>query len=129
MDSYVTFSNKVKKSHQMDYKKVLAKAKEDGIPTKQDTYSDVVYESIDYNKLTDIQKDRVKYIQEQLQREEIQEYIDKNWPDDKVTIVDIRRLPYPAIGSFGSGRTPNFCYTPEECAGRSCCPKNRSCCD
>lgn len=48
----------------------------------------------------------------------------------------IGRLPYPAEPrlnprptSPGSGITcPSFCYTPNECAGKSCCPKqHRSC--
>jgi hypothetical protein len=47
-----------------------------------------------------------------------------------------KRLPYPAeprlnqhiIESIGSP-CPSFCYTPGECAGRSCCPKRHACDD
>lgn len=32
--------------------------------------------------------------------------------------VDPKQPPYP-----------QFCYTPERCAGKTCCPKNPSCCE
>lgn len=44
-------------------------------------------------------------------------------------------LPYPArpiIWQFDdpvTGKCPPFCYRPNECAGKGCCPRDRSCCD
>lgn len=37
-------------------------------------------------------------------------------------------LPYPALPRLGpKGDCPSFCYRPEQCAGRSCCPQDYSC--
>lgn len=46
------------------------------------------------------------------------------------------RLPYPADprlnpvdrGQYG-GVWPSFCYTPEQCKGRTACPKRKACDD
>jgi len=49
----------------------------------------------------------------------------------KVESIDI--LPYPAsptIWQFEhpvNGKCPTFCYTPEKCKGKTCCP-NSPCC-
>jgi hypothetical protein len=49
--------------------------------------------------------------------------------------IAAKRLPYPArpiIWQFEHpvhGKTPDFCYSPRECAGKSCCPKPRACDD
>lgn len=48
-------------------------------------------------------------------------------------VTNSQRLPYPAvplIWQFNdpvTGSCPPFCYTPNECAGASCCRKNISC--
>lgn len=44
----------------------------------------------------------------------------------------IRPLPYPAeprakFSAFYDPKFPSFCYRPEQCAGRTCCPQNYSC--
>lgn len=47
----------------------------------------------------------------------------------------IERLPYPAsprIWAFDhpvSGKHPAFCFKPDECAGKSCCPRRIACDD
>ena len=47
--------------------------------------------------------------------------------------IAAKPLPYPAtpvIWRFDhpvSGECPTFCYTPSACAGRTACPKPRSC--
>ena len=39
-------------------------------------------------------------------------------------------LPYPAGPRLGiKSDCPSFCWTPYECVGRTCCPKNRACDD
>lgn len=46
---------------------------------------------------------------------------------------NIQPLPYPAserIWSFDHpvyGKTPSFCFKPDECCGKSSCPQNYSC--
>jgi hypothetical protein len=52
-------------------------------------------------------------------------------------VKDIRALPYPATPRMEphetwewQGRqvtTPAFCYAPEKCAGRTCCPQSYAC--
>lgn len=40
----------------------------------------------------------------------------------------VSELPYPATPRIGTpSNCPAFCYTPRECAGRTCCPKSYSC--
>lgn len=61
--------------------------------------------------------------------EELDAYIKQTWPNEGVTVLKIEGLPYdaqPVIGS-GAGRTYAFCYTPNECAGKGSCPKERAC--
>lgn len=59
---------------------------------------------------------------------ELQDYINEKFPEQSVTLIERKSLPYGASPSFGSGdRGGNFCYTPRECAGRSSCPKRYSC--
>lgn len=42
-------------------------------------------------------------------------------------------LPYPAtpvIWQFDhpvNGKCPAFCFRPDQCAGKTCCPQNRAC--
>ncbi len=37
-------------------------------------------------------------------------------------------LPYPSGKQVGPVMNcPSFCYTPEQCKGRSCCPKSYAC--
>ncbi len=49
--------------------------------------------------------------------------------------VSVRRLPYPAYPRINmhedpaTGVCPSFCRQPEECAGRSACPRRPSCID
>lgn len=45
----------------------------------------------------------------------------------KVKTID--NLPYPASPRLGPSKSscPSFCYSPEECKGRSSCPKGRAC--
>jgi hypothetical protein len=46
---------------------------------------------------------------------------------------DAKPLPYPASPVIWQldhpvyGKTPSFCYRPDQCAGKSCCPQNYSC--
>lgn len=48
---------------------------------------------------------------------------------------ELKSLPYPAtpvIWQFDhpvSGKCPPFCFSPDQCAGRTCCPKSRACDD
>ena len=44
-------------------------------------------------------------------------------------IKSVQQIPYPANPIIVGNGTPAFCWTPKECAGRSCCPHNRSCTD
>jgi hypothetical protein len=40
----------------------------------------------------------------------------------------VRDLPYPAIPRVGEqSECPAFCYSPQECAGRTSCPKSYAC--
>lgn len=40
----------------------------------------------------------------------------------------VRSLPYPAMPRLGDhDKCPPFCYSPAQCVGRGCCPKNPSC--
>jgi hypothetical protein len=43
--------------------------------------------------------------------------------------VDCDHLPYPADPRLNrpSEGTPSFCLSPENCKGRTCCPRNYSC--
>lgn len=51
------------------------------------------------------------------------------------TVSVLGTLPYPAeprlaLGTPGWGRDdacPSFCYAPNQCRGRTCCPQNYSC--
>lgn len=51
----------------------------------------------------------------------------------KYTDIAAQSLPYPAnpviwqLDHPVSGKCPAFCFSPEQCAGRTCCPKNYSC--
>ena len=46
---------------------------------------------------------------------------------------NVQTLPYPAspvVWKFEHpihGKTPNFCYAPKQCKGRTSCPQNYSC--
>ena len=42
-------------------------------------------------------------------------------------VDEIRRLPYPANPNHSKSPTINLCYSPEECKGRSSCPKGYAC--
>ncbi|WP_417615378.1 hypothetical protein [Parasphingorhabdus sp.] len=54
-------------------------------------------------------------------------------------VVSVDRIPYPAsprlvkvyyeIKPGVKEACPSFCYSPEQCKGRSSCPKNYSCCE
>lgn len=39
-------------------------------------------------------------------------------------VFDVRELPYPPSSSK---LVNGFCYTPDQCAGRTCCPKSYAC--
>jgi len=47
--------------------------------------------------------------------------------------ISAKPLPYPSEGCIWlfddpcHGKTPAFCYAPEQCAGRTACPQNYSC--
>ena len=41
--------------------------------------------------------------------------------------VSCQPIPYPASPQLNAGRCPPFCYTPQQCAGRSACPKDYAC--
>lgn len=49
--------------------------------------------------------------------------------------IEAKPLPYPAnpiiwqLDHPCHGKTPAFCYKPNQCAGRTSCPQNRSCTD
>lgn len=48
-------------------------------------------------------------------------------------VKEIATLPYPASPVIWQldhpvhGKTPNFCYRPQSCKGRTSCPTNPSC--
>lgn len=42
-------------------------------------------------------------------------------------VKEVLTLPYPAGNETAPDGCPPFCYTPEQCAGRSCCPKDYAC--
>ena len=50
-------------------------------------------------------------------------------------VLECSRLPYPANPRInkhvhlGGAICPSFCYRPEQCKGKTCCPERRSCCD
>lgn len=49
----------------------------------------------------------------------------------KADVKSVMSLPYPAeprIGEWESG-CPSFCYSPNQCKGRTTCPKSYSCVD
>jgi hypothetical protein len=58
-------------------------------------------------------------------KEEALELAAKHGSDAKI----MGTLPYPASPRLEQQNAcPNFCYTPNECVGRKCCPKqHRSC--
>lgn len=47
--------------------------------------------------------------------------------------IAAKPLPYPASGCLWKfdhplhGKTPDFCYTPKQCAGRTSCPQRHAC--
>lgn len=47
------------------------------------------------------------------------------------TVARINSLPYPSPLVIGTRETdcPAFCYKPEECVGRSTCPRDYACND
>jgi hypothetical protein len=48
-------------------------------------------------------------------------------------VAAAKRLPYPASPVIWQldhpvhGKTPTFCFKPNQCAGSSCCPQSYSC--
>lgn len=40
---------------------------------------------------------------------------------------EIFTLPYPATPRFNLDTVPEFCISPEECKGRTACPRRYSC--
>lgn len=50
-------------------------------------------------------------------------------------VIECSRLPYPAEPRInhaeykGGVVCPSFCYQPEKCKGRTCCPERHSCVD
>lgn len=43
-------------------------------------------------------------------------------------VILVEYLPYPADPRYGEQtKCPPFCYTPNYCAGRNCCPKEYAC--
>lgn len=50
-------------------------------------------------------------------------------------VATCNRLPYPADPRLHKyidpkwGACPSFCYKPNQCVGKSCCPQNHSCTD
>jgi len=46
---------------------------------------------------------------------------------------ELKTLPYPAnpviwqLDHPVSGKTPSFCFRPDQCCGSTSCPQNRSC--
>lgn len=124
MTYWVTFSNGQKACQTIPGKKFDAKAHELGIPRK--TYS--WGEQIEWSQMSPDQKIAWAAAREEILNQEAQEYIDEKWPNSGVTITSRQNLPYGASPAFGSGsRGGLFCYTPNECAGSSSCPKNYAC--
>jgi hypothetical protein len=43
--------------------------------------------------------------------------------------ISAQTLPYPAppVLNHQQGDCPDFCYTPEQCVGNSCCRKSYAC--
>jgi hypothetical protein len=54
----------------------------------------------------------------------------KAWIGERLgqEVREVQCLPYPACPLL-LGTGPCFCYSPKECAGKSACPRNYSCCD
>ncbi len=45
-------------------------------------------------------------------------------------VIRVRSLPYAALPMLNEKwHTVPFCYSPETCAGKTSCPKSRSCVD
>lgn len=42
-------------------------------------------------------------------------------------VKEIFVLPYPADPQLTKGDCPPFCFSPEQCKGRTACPKNYAC--
>ena len=125
MARWITFSNGRRACQVGDYARVLSESKALGFPT-------VVYAHMEYverAKLTPQQASQFDEICRRVDQEIIDAYIQENWPGQGVTVKEMQSLPYAAIPQFGVDKSPNFCYTPNECAGRVSCPKHRSCVD
>jgi hypothetical protein len=43
------------------------------------------------------------------------------------SVSEVSTLPYPAMPRFNTDSCPDFCYSPEQCKGRTACPKSYSC--
>jgi len=58
------------------------------------------------------------------------EAVARVYAEKRGTVAEIKRLPYPASPRIGDmTQCPSFCYTPNTCAGRGSCPKDRACND
>ncbi len=48
-------------------------------------------------------------------------------------VIEVWNLPYPSANCLWKhdhpvyGQTPSFCYEPEDCKGRTSCPKRYAC--
>lgn len=47
---------------------------------------------------------------------------------EKGSVKSVEVLPYPAEPRWRANSScPPFCWTPRQCAGRTCCPKDYAC--
>lgn len=125
MPRWITFSNGRKACQVGDYARTLSESKALNLPTIM--YG--AHEYVEQSKMTPQQKSQYDELCAKIDREAVDGYIEQNWPGQGVTVKEVQSLPYAANPQFGVDRSPNFCYTPEQCAGRSSCPKSRSCVD
>lgn len=124
MASWVTFSNGQKACQTWPANKMAAKALEIGFPHKEHSWG----KRMDFVAATSEQKAAWEAARIEILNQEAQEYIDEKWPGLGVTVTDRKSLPYGSHPAFGSGdRGGHFCFTPNECAGKSACPKNYAC--
>lgn len=125
MPKWITFSNGCKACQVGDYARTLKESKALNLPTVN--YG--LYEYIERAKMTPQQASQFDAIVSKIDNEALSEYIEQNWPGRGVTVISVQSLPYAANPQFGVDKSPDFCWTPNECAGRGSCPKSRSCVD
>lgn len=120
MSIWVTFSNGVKACYcpiHHDYKELgsTIPRKPDGTP--------------DYNRFQEGDWIEVERVRVEERGNWLAEYCQEKWPGQNISVKSVQGLPYSASPVIGPGakKAYTLCYTPDECAGRSSCPKRRAC--